>query len=139
MARFNDYVDDVHDWNVDAGHLPLPPEHLDRWENDENYRELALVLIEEEVAELREAVEEQDPVETLDALCDILFTVFGLAAKSGHDTILEAGLKEVIYSNFTKVRGEKVYLDNGKVGKPVGYKPPELEPIVNEAHKRGLL
>lgn len=137
MARFNDYVDDVHDWNVEAGHLPLPPEHLEQWENNEAYRELALTLIEEEVAELREAVEEQNPVETLDALCDILFTVFGLAAKSGHDTILEAGLKEIIDSNFTKIGGDKVYLE--KVGKPVGYKPPKLEPIVNEAYKRGLL
>lgn len=137
--RLYDLMDEVREWNIAAGHMKRQPENLADWEEDKMGRDLAASLIVEEVFELKDAVFKRDQVETLDALADILFTVFGAAAKSGHLEILEEGLEEVIESNWTKLKGEKVVLPNGKIGKPKGYKPPKLEPIVKKAQKRGFV
>lgn len=127
----------VRDWNILVGHVNGDPRsQRQEWVQSKKVREKALELIEEEVAELREAVEDQDDVEILDALADILFTLFGLAAKSGHNVVLEDGLVEVIKSNMTKVTGEK-QSGKVKVGKPKGYKPPQIKPIIDNARESG--
>lgn len=133
------YLDEVHDWNLEAGHMEEAPSNLDVWEDDEDHRQLALALIEEEVEELSEAIMASDKVETADAIADILFTLFGLAAKSGQIAVVEECLNEVIESNWTKLDGERVVLPSGKVGKPKGYKPPKIAPIVARAEARGFL
>lgn len=134
-----DYMEEVKAWNQAAGHMKEVPANLDDWDQDWNHRDLAASLIMEEVFELKDAVFANDKVETADAIADILFTLFGLAAKSGQMEIVEASLNEVITSNWTKLKGEKVVLPNGKIGKPKGYKPPKLEPIVREAETRGFI
>ncbi len=123
-----------------AGHLSAEYSlQSDRWQRDQEHRQLAVDLIQEEVNELAEAVEKVDPVETLDALSDILFTLMGLAAKSGLDVALEDAFKEVIRSNMTKVTGERVILPSGKIGKPEGYEPPDIRSIVEKYREEGLL
>lgn len=134
-----DYAEEIKAWNQAAGHMEEVPANLDDWDQDRMHRDLAASLIVEEVFELKEAVFANDKVETADAIADILFTLFGLAAKSGQMEIMERCLEEVITSNWTKLKGEKVILQSGKIGKPKGYKPPKLEPIVREAETRGFI
>lgn len=133
------YLSEVHHWNLEAGHMEQAPDNLNIWEDDEDHRQLALALIEEEVEELAAAVSVNDKVETADAIADILFTLFGLAAKSGQIAVVEECLGEVIESNWTKLGGERVVLPSGKIGKPEGYKPPKIAPIVARAEDRGFL
>lgn len=138
-AKLYDLMDEVRDWNLQAGHMKQIPKNLDVWESDADHRELAISLIEEEVQELREAVEAQDEVETADAIADILFTLFGLAAKSGHTELVEDCLDQVIVSNWTKLSGDPVILPGGKIGKPAGYQPPKIEQIVRRGQKVGVI
>lgn len=133
------HLEQVRKWNLAAGHMEPIPSNLDVWESDQNHRELAVALIQEEVDELSEAVMAGDKVETADAIADILFTLFGLAAKSGQIAVVEDCLSEVTRSNWTKIEGERVVLPSGKIGKPKGYKPPKIAPIVARAEARGFL
>lgn len=134
-------VSNVAIWNVATGHMPVDPRESEEkfWDGDSlgdsNYSEQALALIEEEVEELREAVKDLDKVGTLDAIADILFTLFGLAAKAGLGSKVAPALLEVIRSNNTKIPEpgeEPVILENGKIGKRAGYKPPNLQEILDE-------
>lgn len=132
--HLSDYADEVLMWNAEAGHLKSAEE----FDNNAEYRELALKLIEEEVAELREAVQDGDEVdfyELLDAVADILFTLFGLTSKAGVNHYIEAVLAEVIKSNNSKLFGERVVLPNGKIGKPEGYEPPDIRAAVEKVNE----
>lgn len=61
---------------------------------------LRLSLIEEEVKELKEAIKEKDMVETVDALSDILYVVYGMGASLGID--LNKAFDLVHKSNMSK-------------------------------------
>lgn len=85
-------------------------------------------LIREEVGELMEAVNNNDPVETLDALVDILVVTIGALNSMGADG--EGAWREVMRSNFAKIdpiTGKVVKRPDGKVMKPPGWQPPQLE------------
>ena len=90
-----------------------------------------LNLIEEEIDELRTAVMRDDKVEQLDALIDILVVTIGAIHSAGHDA--EGAWKEVMSTNFAKIdkeTGKVRKREDGKVLKPVGWSPPNLEPFV---------
>lgn len=128
-------IHNVWNWNLRFGHVAENPAvRADLWRVSEQHRELALKLIEEEVAELREAVEAQDEVETLDAICDILVTVFGLAAKADLSDVVQDGFNEVMRSNWSKLDadGNPVYYENGKIGKSDQYTPPDLRRVIDD-------
>lgn len=86
-------------------------------------------LIEEEVEELRLAVNSKDLVEISDAIADILYVVFGAAVTWGIpiDSIFE----EVHRSNMSKEM-IKVVGNEMKVGKGVTYSAPRLKPIIDQ-------
>ena len=63
--------------------------------------DLRLSLITEEVAELKEAIGNHDMTETIDALADILYVVYGAGASFGIDLDKAMGL--VHESNMSKV------------------------------------
>lgn len=89
-------------------------------------------LIDEEVAELKEAIEAQDRVEQLDALIDILVVTTGALHSLGVNP--EGAWKEVMRSNFDKVdpiTGRVKKREDGKVLKPEGWEPPRLAGYVN--------
>lgn len=93
--------------------------------------DLYVNLIEEELSELREAIENKDRVEILDALIDILVVATGAAHSLGADG--EGAAAEVFRSNFTKVdkaTGKVIKREDGKVLKPATYSPPELAKFV---------
>jgi len=94
-----------------------------------NFKQFALygALINEEVTELKEAVNNNDQVETLDALIDILVVTIGAIHSLGADA--EGAWKEVMSTNFAKIDSESGKVrkrEDGKVLKPLGWKGPEL-------------
>jgi predicted HAD superfamily Cof-like phosphohydrolase len=90
-------------------------------------------LIEEEFKELKVAIDNVDQVETLDALVDILVVTIGALHSMGADA--EGAWKEVMNTNFAKIdkeTGKVRKREDGKVLKPVGWIPPNLEPFVKK-------
>jgi predicted HAD superfamily Cof-like phosphohydrolase len=90
-----------------------------------------LGLIKEEYKELQVAIENNDQVETLDALIDILVVTIGTIHSMGSDA--EGAWKEVMQTNFAKIdkdTGKVRKREDGKVLKPVGWTPPDLKPYV---------
>jgi len=86
-----------------------------------------LNLIDEEHAELQEAVAADDLTEQLDALIDILVVTIGAIHSAGFDA--EGAWKEVMATNFAKIDHETGRVrkrEDGKVLKPVGWTPPDL-------------
>ena len=92
-----------------------------------------LKLIEEEGAELAEAITAHDQVETLDALIDILVVTIGAIHSAGFDA--EGAWKEVMATNFAKIdreTGKVRKREDGKVLKPIGWTPPNLSPFLKK-------
>ena len=86
---------------------------------------LYLKLIDEEVQELKDSATRKDD---LDALIDILVVTIGAIHSMGADA--EGAWKEVMSTNFAKidsVTGKVRKREDGKVLKPVGWTPPNLE------------
>lgn len=93
-------------------------------ENQDQYG-LYLKLIEEEVQELRDS---RTRVDDLDALIDILVVTIGALHSIGAD--VEGAWREVMGTNQAKINprtGKVNKREDGKVLKPEGWKPPELE------------
>jgi len=102
-------------------------------EFDEDQFNLYVTLIEEECNELADAIQAHDQVETLDALIDILVVTIGAIHSMGADG--EGAWKEVMSTNFAKVDQETGKIrkrEDGKVLKPVGWTPPDLNPYVKK-------
>ena len=109
---------------------------------DEKQFKMYLDLIREEYKELLVAqglddehkqVGEVDPVETLDALIDILVVTIGAIHSMGADA--EGAWKEVMATNFAKIdreTGKVRKREDGKVLKPIGWTPPNLTPFLRK-------
>jgi predicted HAD superfamily Cof-like phosphohydrolase len=85
-------------------------------------------LISEEFNEL---VASKTKVDDLDALIDILVVTIGAIHSLGADA--EGAWKEVMSTNFAKIdkaTGRVRKREDGKVLKPAGWTPPELEQFV---------
>jgi predicted HAD superfamily Cof-like phosphohydrolase len=98
---------------------------------DEKQYAMYINLINEEHQELLEATLSEDKVEQLDALIDILVVTIGAIHSAGWDA--EGAWKEVMRTNFDKIdkdTGKVRKREDGKVLKPLGWKPPELAQFV---------
>jgi predicted HAD superfamily Cof-like phosphohydrolase len=93
-------------------------------------RQLRLRLISEELDELRAALEADDLVGTADAIADLLYVVYGAAVTFGIP--IDEVFAEVHRANLAKLdaSSDPVERDDGKVLKPHGWTPPEIEPIL---------
>ena len=101
-------------------------------ENRDQYA-LYLDLIREEVQELEDS---RHPVSDLDALIDILVVTIGAIHSMGADA--EGAWNEVMRSNLDKIdpeSGTVLKRGDGKVLKPEGWTPPNLDPYLNEVHR----
>tara|TARA_X000001036_G_C20518497_1_gene741148 strand:- start:486 stop:968 length:483 start_codon:yes stop_codon:yes gene_type:complete len=135
---------------------PTTPTHPEKIPETSNLR---LKLIEEEVQELREAIQTNNFVEVVDALADILYVTYGAGVAWGVD--LQKAFELVHTSNMTKMcftedeaketcqwyrdRPEKGYpspiyeknglyfvvreQSTGKVLKSINYKPVDLKAL----------
>ena len=100
--------------------------------NEDQYG-MYLKLISEEMQELAVAINEEDTIEQLDALIDILVVTIGAIHSAGFDA--EGAWKEVMKTNFAKIdkeTGKVRKREDGKVLKPVGWVPPNLEPFLKK-------
>jgi predicted HAD superfamily Cof-like phosphohydrolase len=100
---------------------------------DDAQYEMYRNLITEEYKELQEAVAAGDRTEQLDALIDILVVTIGAIHSAGFDG--EGAWKEVMKTNFAKIdkkTGKVRKREDGKVLKPVGWTPPELEQFLKK-------
>jgi len=98
--------------------------------NQEQFNLYVKLIDEEFNDELKTAISNNDPVETLDALLDILVVTIGAIHSMGADG--EGGWKEVMKTNFAKIdkdTGKVRKREDGKVLKPVGWVPPNLRPF----------
>ena len=87
---------------------------------------LRINLIEEELEELKDAINKKDLKETVDALTDILYVTYGAGHAFGVN--LDKCFEEVQNSNMSKLGkdGKPIFNENGKVMKGPNYFKPNL-------------
>ena len=88
-------------------------------------------LINEELDELKTAIEKKDIKEVADALTDILYVTYGAGHAFGIN--LDKCFDEVQNSNMSKLdeNGKPIYNESGKVMKGPNYFKPDLSKFVN--------
>ena len=87
-------------------------------------------LIEEELTELKDAINKRDIKEVADALTDILYVTYGAGHAFGIN--LDKCFNEVQNSNMSKLGedGKPIYKEKGKVMKGPNYFKPNLKKFV---------
>jgi predicted HAD superfamily Cof-like phosphohydrolase len=92
--------------------------------------QLRISLLEEEVAEFKEAAQERDLVRVADALGDIVYVAYGAAVTFGID--LDAVVAEVHRANMSKLdeAGRPILRSDGKVIKSNRYRPPDIAAVL---------
>ena len=91
----------VHHFNQTFGATTHQDPQKDIFKRDPKLVELRMKLIREEVEELEDAVKNHDLTETIDALSDILYVVYGAGSSFGID--LDQTFNLVHESNMSKV------------------------------------
>ena len=88
-------------------------------------------LINEELEELKEAINKKDIKEVADALTDILYVTYGAGHAFGIN--LDKCFEEVQKSNMSKLGddGEPIYNEHGKVMKGPKYFKPNLKKFLS--------
>jgi len=91
---------------------------------------LRIDLLEEEVAEFKQATRDGDVVAIADALGDIAYVLYGTALTYGIN--LDAVIAEIHRSNMSKLGadGKPILRGDGKVLKPPTYSPPDLRSVL---------
>jgi predicted HAD superfamily Cof-like phosphohydrolase len=104
-------------------------EEKPKFPNDKTMK-LRFDLIQEELNELKEAMETQNLTEVADALTDILYVTYGAGCAYGIN--LDDCFKEVQRANMSKLGddGKPIFNDKGKVMKGPNYSKPNLKKFV---------
>ena len=99
--------------------------------SSDKINKLRVDLIEEELEELKEAINKKDLQETIDALTDILYVTYGAGHAFGVN--LDKCFEEVQNSNMSKLGddGKPIYNEAGKVMKGPYYYKPDLSKYLN--------
>lgn len=126
MHRPQEQVRDFHRANERRG-LASPDWPTYDWEKITGVRQ---TLIQEEVAELFEAMFNNEGLGVIREMCDILYVVYGLADSMGID--IEPFFEEVHKANMKKSGGPT--REDGKVLKPEGWQPPNLERVYQRTY-----
>ena len=94
--------------------------------SSDNINRLRVDLIEEELEELKDAINKKDLKETVDALTDILYVAYGAGHAFGVN--LDKCFEEVQKSNMSKLGadGKPIFNEHGKVMKGPNYFKPNL-------------
>ena len=99
----------------------------------EQTKELRINLLAEELDELKEALAENDMVETLDALIDLQYVLDGAFLSFGLQGVKKAAFNEVHRSNMSKLGedGKPIRREgDGKVMKGPNYFKPDMAQFV---------
>ena len=91
---------------------------------------LRINLIEEELDELKQAINQKNLIEVADALTDILYVTYGAGQAFGIN--LDKCFEEVQNSNMSKLGddGKPIYSEKGKVLKGPNYFKPNLSNLL---------
>lgn len=95
--------------------------------------ELYFNLVKEEFQEFAVAHRLKDEVEMLDACMDMIWVILGFCHMKGYK--VDAAWAEVARSNLAKINpqtGKVIKREDGKVLKPEGWKPPELDSYIGK-------
>ncbi len=94
--------------------------------------ELRVSLIEEELKELKDAIESKNLIEVADALTDILYVTYGAGHAFGIN--LDACFNEVQKSNMSKlgIDGKPIFNEKGKVMKGPNYFIPDFSKLIKD-------
>lgn len=106
--------------------------------SDDKINTLRINLLEEEVSELKEALENNDLVEVLDALTDIQYVLDGAYLSFGLQHLKQTAFDEVQRSNMSKLdeNGKPIVREeDGKILKGPNYFKPDLKSIVENDAK----
>ena len=91
-------------------------------------------LLTEEYQEYMDAEFDDDLIEVADALADLIYIACGTAVAYGIP--LDKVFAEVHRSNMAKlVDGKPIYREDGKVMKPEGWQPPDIEGVLKKSHE----
>ena len=101
----------------------------------EKINQLRISLIQEELSELKEAMDNKDLLEVADALTDLLYVTYGAGHAFGID--LDKCFDEVQNSNMSKLGedGKPIYNEFGKVMKGPNYFKPNLGKFIKKNDK----
>ena len=101
---------------------------------------LRLQLIQEELAELAEAMYQGDTIESLDALCDLQYVIDGTTLYLGLHGVFDDAFQEVHRSNMTKLdkNGKPIRNEAGRVVKSDRYEPPQLGKLLGYPPKESF-
>ncbi|WP_299677614.1 nucleoside triphosphate pyrophosphohydrolase family protein [uncultured Tenacibaculum sp.] len=91
-------------------------------------------LMKEENEEYLEAVQNNDLVETADALGDMLYILCGTIIEHGMQYKIEEVFNEIQRSNMSKLGedGKPIYKEDGKVLKGPNYFKPDIKAILDK-------
>ncbi len=101
----------------------------------EQTKQLRINLLQEELDELKEALANDDPQETLDALIDLQYVLDGAFLSFGLAAVKELAFDEVHRSNMSKLGADGKPIrrpEDGKVMKGPNYFAPELGKFVGK-------
>jgi predicted HAD superfamily Cof-like phosphohydrolase len=101
---------------------------------NEEERVLRQKLLKEEFYEYLDGEDKDNIVDIADALADIIYIACGTAVSYGIP--LDKVFAEVHRSNMAKlVDGKPIYREDGKVMKPAGWTPPDIEGVLKKSHE----
>ena len=122
MSNFNKVKTFMNTYGQEVKNTPEFP--------DSKIVQLRIDLIQEELNELKEAINNNDIIEVADALTDILYVTYGAGCAYGIN--LDKCFKEVQRANMSKLGkdGKPIFNEHGKVMKGPNYSPPDLKKIV---------
>jgi predicted HAD superfamily Cof-like phosphohydrolase len=122
MSNFNKVKTFMNTYGQEVKNTPEFP--------DSKIVQLRIDLIQEELNELKEAINNNDIVEVADALTDILYVTYGAGHSFGVD--LDSCFSEVQNSNMSKLGqdGKPIYNESGKVMKGPNYFKPNIKKII---------
>ncbi len=114
------------------------PVHKDINLSCEQTKQLRINLLQEELDELKEALANDDPQETLDALIDLQYVLDGAFLSFGMQAVKDLAFDEVHRSNMSKLGedGKPIRREgDGKVMKGPNYFAPDLSKFVKGESK----
>ncbi|MCD8570114.1 MAG: nucleoside triphosphate pyrophosphohydrolase family protein [Alphaproteobacteria bacterium] len=106
--------------------------------SDAKTNALRISLLAEELDELKEALQNGDLVETLDALIDLQYVLDGAFLSFGLQHVKDAAFAEVHASNMSKLGadGKPIYREgDGKVLKGPNYFKPDMAQFITKKDK----
>lgn len=127
-------IEQVQEFHETYG-LPVEPQQTT---GNQQTKDLRINLLQEELDELKEALENDDMVETLDALIDLQYVLDGAFLSFGLQDVKNDAFEEVHRSNMSKLGedGKPIRRESdGKVMKGPNYFKPDMTQFIKDNKK----